>query len=230
MDRTGALAVLVSTDFEIVRRMGVVEYQSRLQMYSELMPQMTSYIQSQAYSKASKLPVSYVGSDDLVGIGNIEAWVAVLRWDGRSPLIEWAKRLIWTRMNLTFGYLYRKKRTARVVSHGQEITSPTLSLQDIVYDPSVNPDPVGVLIAEEVYDKVRERLLRQSDRVAAGVLRLLVHPDRELLRLCELDAILKKRQRVRVTNRCIAERLGVSIPRAVNAKILVRQVFKELWK
>lgn len=224
------MAVLISTDFDIVRRMDVEEFQSRLQIYDELIPQMKSYIQSQAYRKASKLPVSYVGVDDLVGIGNIEAWVAVLRWDGSSPLIEWTKRLIWTRMNLTFRHLYRKKRTARVVSQGQEITSPTLSLQDIMYDPPVDPDPVGVLIAEEVYDNVRERLLHQSERVAAGVLRLLVHPDRELLRLCELNAILKKRRRVRVTNHCIAERLGISIPRAVNAKILVRQVFKELWK
>jgi len=223
------LAVLISTDFDIVRRMGAEEYQSRLQIYDELIPQMASYIQSQAFRKASKLPVSYVGVDDLVGIGNIEAWVAVLRWNGSSPLIEWAKRLIWTRMNLTFGHLYRKKRTARVISQGQEITSPTLSLQDIAYDPSVNPDPVGVLIAEEMYDNVRERLLRQSDRVAAGVLRLLVNPDRELLRLCEFDAILKRRRRVRVTNYCMAERLGISIPRVVNAKILVRQVFKELW-
>lgn len=223
------MAVLISTDFDIVRRMGGEEYQSRLQIYNELIPQMASYIQSQAFSKASKLPVSYVGVDDLVGIGNIETWVAVLRWNGDSPLIEWAKRLIWTRMNLTFGHLYRKKRTARIISQGQEITSPTLSLQDIAYDPSVNPDPVGVLIAEEMYDNVRERLLRQSERVAAGVLRLLVNPDRELLRLCEFDAILKRRRRVRVTNYCMAERLGVSVPRVVNAKILVRQVFKELW-
>lgn len=224
------MAVLISTDFDVVRRMDTEEFQSRLQIYDELIPQVKSYIQSQAYRKASKLPVSYVGADDLVGIGNIEAWVAVLRWDGSSPLIEWTKRLIWTRMNLTFRHLYRKKRASRVISHGQEITSPTLSLQDIIYDPPVDPDPVGVLIAEEVYDNVRERLLRQSDRVAAGVLRLLVHPDRELLRLCELNAILKKRRRVRVTNQCIAERLGISIPRAVNAKILVQQVFKELWK
>lgn len=223
------MAVLISTDFDIVRRMGAEEYQSRLQIYDELIPQMASYIQSQAFRKASKLPVSYLGVDDLVGIGNIEVWVAVLRWNGDSPLIEWAKRLIWTRMNLTFGHLYRKKRTARVISHGQEVTSPTLSLQDIAYDPSVNPDPVGVLIAEEMYDNVLERLLRQSDRVAAGVLRLLVNPDRELLRLCEFDAILKKRRSVRVTNHCMAERLGISVPRVVNAKILVRQVFKELW-
>ena len=224
------MAVLISTDFDVVRRMGVEEFQARLQVYDELMPQMKSYIRSQAYRKASKLPVSYVGVDDLVGIGNIEAWVAVLRWDGSSPLIEWTKRLIWTRMNLTFRHLYRKKRTARVVLQGQEITSPTLSLQDIIYEPPVDPDPVGVLIAEEVYNNVRERLLSQSNRVAAGFLRLLVHPDRELLRLCELNAIVKKRQRVRVTNHCIAERLGISIPRAVNAKMLVRQVFKELWK
>lgn len=210
--------------------MGAEEYQSRLQIYDDLMPQMTSYIKSQAYRKAFALPVSYVGVDDLVGIGNAEAWVAVLRWNGSSSLVEWAKRLIWTRTNLTFGYLYRKKRTARVILHGQEITSPTLSLQDIIYDPSVDLDPVGVLIAEEVYDNVREQLFRQRKRVAVGVLRLLVYPDRELLRLCELDAILKRRQRVRVTNYSIAKRLGVSIPRVATAKILVRQVFQELWK
>lgn len=226
----GVLAVLISTDFDIVRRMGADEYQSRLQIYDELIPQMSSYIKSQAFRKAPKLPVSYVGVDDLVGIGNIEAWVAVLRWDGSSPLIEWTKRLIWTRMNLTFGHLYRKKRTARVISNGREVTSPALSLQDIAYDPPVNSDPVGVLIAEEMYSKVRERLLGQRERVAVGVLRLLVYPDRELLRLCKLDSILKRRHRVRVTNFCMAERLGVSIPRVVNAKILVRRVFRELWK
>jgi len=227
--RTGALAVLISTDFDIVRHMGTEEYESRLQIYDELMPQMSSYIRSEAARKVSKLPVSYVGVEDLVGIGNIGAWVAVLRWDGSSPLIKWAKRLIWTRMNLTFGYLYRKKRTARVVLHEQEITSSTLSLQELVYDPPADLDPVGVLIAEEMYSNALEKLLRQrSGRLAAGVLRLLVYPDRELLRLCELYSILRRRHRVRVTNFCMAERLGVSIPRVVNARILVRRVFKEL--
>lgn len=209
--------------------MGEEEYQSRLLLYDELIPKMSSYIKSQAFRKASKLPVAYVGVDDLIGIGHIGVWVAVLRWDGSSPLIEWAKRLIWTRINLTFGHLYRKKRTARVISHGQEITSSALSLQDIAYDPPIDSDPVGVLIADEMYSNVRELLLGKSERVAAGVLRLLVYPDRELLRLCELDSILKRRKRIRVTNFCIAERLGVSIPRVVNAKSLVRRVFKELW-
>jgi hypothetical protein len=111
------LATLISTDFDIVRRMGTKEYQARVQMYKELIPAVTPYINSQARLKASKLPVSYMGVDDLVGIGNIEAWVAVLRWDGRVPLIAWAKRVIWTRTNLTFNHLYRKKRTARPRGH-----------------------------------------------------------------------------------------------------------------
>jgi len=211
--------------------MSAKEYESRLQIYYELMPQISSYIKSEAFRKALKLPVSYVGVEDLIGIGNIGAWVAVLRWDGCSPLIEWAKRIVWTRTNLAFGYLYRKKRTARVVSHEQEITSSTLSLQDIAYDPPVDLDPVGVLIAEEMYSNVREQLLCKRGRlarVAVGVLRLLVYPDRELLRLCELETMRKRRHFLRVTNFCIAERLGVSISGVVNAKILVRRVFREL--
>lgn len=209
--------------------MGTEEYRERLQMYQELIPEVTPYIKSQAYRKVTKLPVSYVGLDDLIGIGYIEAWVAVLRWNGDAPLIAWTKRVIWTRMNLTFGHLYRKKRTARVMLDGQETTSPPLSLEDIGYEPAVNSDPVGILIAEEVYSNVRERLLDQGKRVAAGVLRLLVYPDGELLKLCQRDAIRKNRHRIRLANYSIAERLGVSTPRVANAKVLVRRMFKELW-
>jgi len=222
---------MISTDIDMFRRLSEQEHQERLRVFDELIPKLTSYIRSQASWKATKLPVSYVGKDDLIEIGNIATWVAVLRWDGKRSLVNWAERMIWSRMNVMFSGLYRKKRTARVLVQGQEVTTQPLSLEDVggaLEGESV--DPLETLVAEEIYGKAREQLLRRGKRVEAGVLRSLVEPDSELLELCERDAMRKGRKQVRLTSDCIASRLGVTTSRVTNAKVMIRAIFKELWE
>jgi len=184
---------MTNTDIDIFRGLSDQEYKERLYLFDQLMPELIPYIRFQAAMKAPKLPVSYVEKDDLIEMGHIEAWVAVLRWDGRSSLVDWAKRLIWTRMNGMFKRLYRKKRTARVVTQGEEVTSRTLSMEDAGVLEGESLDPTETLMAEERYTRAKAQLLRRGERVGAAVLHLLIYPDDELLRLCEQDAVSKGR-------------------------------------
>ena len=221
---------MINTDIDVFQGLSAQEYQERLRMFDQVIPELAPYIRYQAAMKATKLPVFYIGQDDLNQMGNIETWVAVLRWDGSSSLVDWAKRLIWTRMNGMFSRLYRKKRTARALVQGREVTVQTLSLEDVGGAlRSESLDPTETLVADEEYARVRERLLHQNKRVAASVLRLLIYPDDELLVLCERDTMRKGRKQVRLTSCCIAMRLGVSTSKVTNAKVAIRDVFKELW-
>lgn len=221
---------MINTDVDVFRGLSAQEHQERLRVFDQIISELAPYIRYQAATKAAKLPVFYIGQDDLSQMGSIETWVAVLRWDGSSSLIDWAKRLIWTRMNGMFSRLYRKKRTARAVVQGREVTVQTLSLEDVGGAlRSASLDPTETLVAEEEYAKVREWLLHQNKRVAAGVLRLLVYPDDELLVLCERDTMQKGRRQIRLTSCCIAMRLGVSTSKVTNAKVVIRNVFRELW-
>jgi len=222
---------MTNTDIDIFRGLSAQEYRERLYVFDQLMPELVPYIRFQAAMKAAKLPVSYVGEDDLVEMGHIEAWVAVLRWDGERSLVDWAKRLIWTRINGMFGRWYRKKRTARRVVQGQEVTSRPLPIEDVEGElAGESLDPAETLVAEEEYARAKARLLRRGERIEAAVLRLLVYPDDELLGLCEQDAMSKGRKSIRVTSSCIAMRLGVPTSRVTNAKVKIRDIFKELWE
>ena len=61
-----------------------------------------------------------------------------------------------------------------------------VSILETIEDPST--DPLGNLIATELYDSVMNELLARGKRKAAGVLRYMIHPDQELVRLCEKEA------------------------------------------
>jgi len=115
-----------------------------------------------------------------------------------------------------------------------EVTLPTVSLFEEVEDgvflfetmEGESTDPIGALIADELYTYVRQQLLRQGKRVASGVLRFIVHPDEELLRLCEENA-RRRNGPVCLTNSCIASRLGISISKVADARAAIRKVFRE---
>ena len=223
-----SLAVL-NTDIDRSKRLSAQEYAERLQEFEELMPNMRLYIRREAARKAKSIPVSYVTEDDLVGIGNIQTWIAVLRWDRESSLARWARRLIWTHMDVIVQRLYDRKRTARTEVQGSEVTVSPVSLDSMDNQFAADStDPIESLIAEDVYNRAREHLLRKDMRVAVGVLRVLVFPDDELRRICVVDAVRKGKRQVRMTAYCIALRLGLPVYRIVRAKKVVREVVKEL--
>lgn len=223
-----SLAVL-NTDIDRTKKLSAQEYEARLQEFERLLPSMRSYIRREAARKAASIPVSYVTEDDLIGIGNIQTWVAVLRWDRTSSLVHWARRLVWTHMDVIVKRLYDRKRTARTEVQGSEVTVSPVPLDSMNNQLAVDSvDPIESLIVEDVYNKALERLLHNDLRVAAAVLRLLVNPDDELRRICVIDAARKKKRKVRMTTYCIALRLGLPVYRVVRAKKAVREVVEEM--
>ena len=219
---------MIETDFAIAQGLDLFEYRKRLELFDELIPKMLAYIRAQASACALKSPTVSVGEEDFVSIGYIETWVAVLRWDGSSPLVDWAKRLVWTRMNLILRRLYRQKRTVHVISGGSSVTFSTLSLSDIDVESLYDVRPDSFIESSEMYSDLCGLLLRRDQRLEVAILRLLVFPDAELLTLCEANAQERKRINLRITNRCIAERLGVSTPRVANARVVIRRALEEL--
>ena len=102
----------------------------------------------------------------------------------------------------------------------------TLSLHDAlpIY---TSIDPLGMLIVQELYDLVKRDLLKRGKRIAAGVLRYMVHPDKELVELSKVAALKKGRRKLHISNKCLADRLGVTVSNVADAKALVRKAFKE---
>lgn len=215
------------------------ERTEKLRIYDELVAKLEPFIEIEAAKRACKLPSDYFGKDDLKAVGYIQTWVATVTWDSRrgASLENWAKRKIWTNMNVVMGGVYQLKRVPRITVEGNNsITVRPISLFTengdgiLLYEAledKAYPDPSGVLIADELYTKTRERLLYQRKRVAAATLRLLMFPDEELLRLCE-EGTRNSKRKVRVTNKNLARRLGVSTCRVATARAAIRAVFKEL--
>jgi len=229
--------VLTRPSIESSRRLSAEERIEKMRIFEDLLEKLDPFIESEAAKRAAVLPNNYLDIDDLRAVGRIQTWVAAVTWDPQrgASLENWARRRIWTNMNVVMGGLYQLKRVPRVVVGNSEVTIRPVSLftengdgaflfetlEDKTY-----PDPIGVLIADELYKKTREKLLELKDRVAAAVLRLLVFPDGELLRLCE-EYTQRKRKKIRITNRSLARRLGVTTCRVAEARAAVREVFKE---
>lgn len=229
--------MLTKPSIEAARQLTQDEYKEKLCIFDELSKKLAPFIETEATKRAYKLPSDYYSIDDLRAVGQVQTWVAVVTWDpDRGASLEsWAKRRIWTNMNVVMGRIYQRKRVPRVVVNGTTtVTSRNISLSTVNGDgvrlqeslkDSAYPDPLGVILADELYTQTRERLLVKKDRVAAAVLRLLVFPDEELLQLCE-EAVQSSKKKIRLTNKNLARRLGVSTCRVSTARATVRTVFK----
>jgi len=231
--------VLTKPAIEATRRLTQGEREKKLHIFNELSRKLESFIDAQAAKRARKLPSSYLSKEDLKAVGYVQTWVAVVTWDPcrGASLESWAKRKIWTNMNVVMGGVYQLKRVPRVaVDEDTTVTARNASLftengdgillYEALEDPTCS-DPAGVLVADELYTKTRQQLLVNRKRVAAAVLRLLMFPDEELLQLCEARVRNSKR-RVRITNRSLARRLGVTTCKVTAARAVIRDVFKEL--
>lgn len=229
--------MLTQPSIEAAQRLTQDEYEEKLHIFDELLEKLSPFIEVEAAKRARKLPSDYYSIDDLRAVGQAQTWVATVTWDPRrgASLESWAKRRIWTNMNVVMGRIYQHKRVPRVLK-GDDTTVTSRntslftengdgvllqeSLEDFTYS-----DPLGVAIADDLYARTRQQLLVIKDRVAAAVLRLLVFPDEELLRLCE-EATHGSKKKVRLTNKNLARRLGVSTCRVSTARAAVRTVFK----
>jgi len=234
--------VLTRPSIEKARQLSETEYAEKLEIFEELLPRLAPYIKAQAAQRAAKLPNSVLGEEDLISIGNIQTWVAVITWEPEkgASLENWARRRIWTNMNVVMGNLYQLKRVPRGPSADgtTEVTLRPTSLfaenkvgnvmGEYIEDRS-QQDPIGELVADEMYTRTRQKLLSQNNRVAAAVLRLMEYPDRELLQLCEENA-RRSRRKIRLTNKSLAQRLGVTTSRIADAKADIRVMFKEYSK
>jgi hypothetical protein len=146
------------------------------------------------------------------------------------------RRRVRKRGNKLSRYSKEQELTFLTREMGLDVTLSTVSgFEEVekgvpLFDSLAAPDsdPLNTLIVEEQYSNVRKRLLDQGERLAAGVLRLMVYPDAELVGLCEKDAREKRRNHVRLTNNCLAARFGVLVSRVADAKATMRAVFKEL--
>lgn len=220
-----------------VRRLSAEERVEKIHIFEELLEKLGPFIESEAAKRAVALPNNSLDIDDLRAIGHIQAWIATVTWDPKrgASLVNWARQCIWTNMSVVMGGLYQLKRVPRASVDGEEVTVRPVSLftengegallYEALEDRSY-PDPIGVLIADELYKEARKKLLTLRDRVAAAVLRLLVFPDGELLRLCE-EYTQRKRKKIRITNRSLAKRLSVTTCRVAEARATIRKVFKE---
>lgn len=230
-------SVLTKPSIEAARRLQQSEYEEKLCIYEELSKKLEPFIESEAAKRANKLPSDYYSKDDLKSVGYVQTWVAVVTWnsDRGASLESWAKRRIWTNMNVVMGRIYQYKRVPRVfIDDHTTVTTRNASLfiengdgaplYESLEDPTYS-DPLGVVIADELYTKTRQKLLFKRNRVAAAVLRLLMFPDEELLQLCE-ETTRNNKKKVRLTNKSLARRLGVSTCRVSTARAAIRAVFK----
>jgi len=219
-----------NTDIEVVQELSDDEYDQLEIRFNLLRDELASYTASVVSRTASKLPVNYIDRDDLENLCDIYSWIASYRWNGSVPLANWAKHVITSRMQLVLGSLYRSKRTPRVASDDGDITYRPESLDALPDTVAADDDdPLDVLVADNLYFLARQRLLKLDQRIAAAVLRLLVHPDLETLQLSEQVLTEKKGGRsVKITGACYARRLGVTAPRIANAKKQVKMAFMEI--
>jgi hypothetical protein len=119
---------------------------------------------------------------------------------------------------------------------GLDVTLQTASLFDEVEEDvslfetveAPSEDPIGAMIADELFTKAHKELKVRGKRIAAAVLRLMVYPDLELVQLCESETRRKGRKQVHITNRCLALRLSATVSNIADAKALIRTTFKEL--
>lgn len=229
--------MLTKPSVEAAQRLSPDVYEEKLLIFEELVKKMEPFIEAEAAKRASKLPNDYYSKDDLKSVGYIQTWVATVTWDAHrgASLESWAKRRIWTNLNVVMGRIYQHKRVPRIfIEDGVSVTTRNTSLftengegaflyeslEDTTY-----ADPLGVMIADELYTKTRQKLLSSKNRVAAAVLRLLMFPDEELLRLCA-EVTRGNKKKVRLTNKNLAKRLGVSTCRVSAARAVIRTVFK----
>jgi hypothetical protein len=237
---TKELKVLTKPSIRKAQQLSEGERAEKVLVFEKLLKKLSPYIEAEAARRASRLPSSYIDKEDLVAVGNIQVWVAVITWDPRrgASLEEWAKRRVWTNMNVVMGGIYQLKRVPRTIIDNVETTSRPVSLFTengdgaLLYESledSTYSDPASFLMENELYELVRKKLLNSDDRVAIAVLRLMVFPDEELLQLCE-RAVCKGRGRVRITSKSLAERLGVSTCRIATAKATIRTICKEYFE
>jgi len=215
------------------------EYKEKLNTFQTLLPKMDYYIHSQAYSRGIKLPDNLLETEDFVNIGRVQTWAAVLSWEpSKGTLENWCKRRIWTNMNVVISARYQRKRLSytedvdgiKEIVHSVSLFSDTPDgslLLDTLEDMNAE-DPIDTLLEEELYSLVKNRLLFMGDRVAAAVFRLSLGPDNELFRLCEEYAVKGHRRKVKVINKALATRLGVSASRISTAKSVIKAVIGEL--
>ncbi len=218
-----------NTDIELVAELADDQYDAMIERFKALREELSGYIPVVASINAAKLPVDYVDKDDLASLCEVYAWIASYRWNGSVPLANWAKHVITSRMQLVLGSLYRNKRTPRIETADGFITTRPESLDAIPTDvTSDDDDPIEALIAEELYFAARTLLLRRDQRVALVILRLLVQPDLEILRLGEQGFSQRGGKEVKITSKCYAQRLGISKARVANARRQIREAFMEV--
>lgn len=229
--------MLTKPTIEKSKRLSNDEREEKFRVFERLLAKLEPFIQAQAAQRACKLPSSYIDEDDLKAVGNIQTWIATITWDPErgASLENWARRRIWSNMNVLMGNIYQQKRVPRKATEtGSGVTSRPISiftedenglpLYETLEDHTFS-DPIGLLIADELYGKTREKLLSQDNRLAAAVLRLSVFPDSELLRLCERNS--RGGRKVRITNRSIAERLGTTTSQVAGARASIRAILRE---
>jgi len=203
------------------------EFFEKQTLFNTILPKLEGYIQRQSRMRASKLPDEGLGVEDFESVGRIQVWAAVVSWDpAKGPLMKWAKRCIWTNMNVVISGQFQSKRVPRETSTGEFQRTVSLSLLsegfDSLLDESV-VDPLDDLLEEELYFLVREKLLSCDERIAAAVLRLALFPDDELLSLCNLCEGKGSKKSFKISNRLLAARLGVSASRVAEAKHVLRE-------
>ena len=196
-------------------------FTTKLDTFSNLLPEVDSYIQQQAQKRAY-MTSDLLDEEDWVAIGKLQTWMAVVSWDPeRSPdLVRWAKLRIWTNMDVELKNYFNSKRgvgdSTQSLVYLSEETSKGTSLIEELESPS---DPLSQLILDDLYANLRKRLLKEKNRIAAAVLRLCLYPDDELLALCSRFKEIK--------DRGLAARLGVTPFRIASAKTVIRRLLKE---
>ena len=212
------------------------EHTEKLKLFDDLLPKLEAYITSQAHKKSYSLPSEFLEMEDFKEIGRIQTWAAVISWDPEKGSLEgWAKRRIWTNMNVVVTRQYQSKR----IPHGLDdtgnkqrpISLSSLDIRGIELVESISDDsatdPLEYLLEEELYQVVKEKLLVMGERIAAAILRFTLFPDRELMLLCSADKNNDSKRKIKVTNRALATRMGISVTRISVAKSVLYNSIKE---
>ena len=224
-------SLMTNTSIKQSQQLSEGDRAEKLELFSSILPKLEGYIQQQASLRSEKLPGEYLDVKDFEAIGRIQVWAAVISWDpSKGPLEQWAKRRIWSNMNIVISRQYVAKRiphdidsiTRPVSLYAQDVCG--VSLSDVLPDESL-VDPMDDLLEEELYQLTKEKLLLHGNRVAAAILRLSLFPDKELVVLSGSENILKG---VRITNKSLSMRLGVPEARVSKAKTLLKKTILEL--